>query len=221
MNIIGFLRKPDERLLKDNRVPQLLRTLFYFSITFFLSVAFAVLFLRLGWNLPTKTTSDDSVAMTFLAVFLFPLFEETIFRLPLKRSKCTVSLSLFVFSFCLLSKAFGVFYFSTDHLIIRLALTITATAILYGFIRKFVYRINYPVFFYSMALGFGLIHLFNVDCDGLVFSVPLAIALSWYILDKAIGGVLYGYARLKHGFVAAVALHMLNNSPALLLLLFK
>lgn len=39
--------------------------------------------------------------------------------------------------------------------------------------------------------------------------------------DKTAAGIFYGYARLKHGFFMAVLLRILNNSPLLLLLLFR
>lgn len=73
-------------------------------------------------------------------------------------------------------------------------------------IKAFENPIVFKIAFYVFALAFGYIHLFNyqIDAQILIFS-PLLVA------PQIILGLIFGYIRIRLGFLWAVAIHAFYN----------
>lgn len=63
-----------------------------------------------------------------------------------------------------------------------------------------------------LAIVFGTGHVFNYVVEDHVTAGQIAF-WTLYTADKTAAGLIYGYARMKHGFWACVVLHVLNNLP--------
>lgn len=222
-SLFAYLRRPDETISRDNRTKALLATLLWFGLLSVLSVAMALLFASLHAIVPESPAQDLTTWKILCGVSLFPLFEELMFRLPLKRGQYTLLPALFLFAFYFISGYLHVERISSDRLVLRLMLSLGIMAAAYPLLCRIIARMNYTFFFYGTALLFGCMHLTNFGPEAWAGASTFsgALYLLWYIADKTAAGVLYGYARLKHGFFMAVLLHILNNSPLLLLLLFR
>lgn len=81
-----------------------------------------------------------------------------------------------------------------------------------GFLESFTQRL-FPVAFWATTLVFALIHLGNYDMsDGTVG--PLIIIM---VLPQIVAGVIFAYARMRFGFLAAFLLHGAHNATILTL----
>lgn len=221
MEFLAFLRYPNEHIARDNRFGTWFITLFWFGVLALLSVGAAFLMDRFGWQAAGSPQRDLTTARILCGVSLIPLLEEIMFRLPLKRSGRTILPALILFAFYFVSLLLGVEPFSAERLPFRAVLSLGVALAVFRPLDRMIEKVPYSVFFYGMALAFGALHLTNFDWPGITWTLPAALYLIWYVADKTAGGLLYGYARLRHGFIASVALHIVHNSPLLLLLLFR
>ncbi len=62
----------------------------------------------------------------------------------------------------------------------------------------------FPIIFWSQAILFGLMHLFN-------YAGATRLALLPFIVPQLIGGMIWGYARIRYGWWANIAMHMAYN----------
>lgn len=221
MEFLAFLRHPNEHIARDNRFGTWVVTLFWFGVLTLLSVGAALLTARLGWQVGESPQRELTAVRILCGVSLFPLLEEVMFRLPLKRNSRTLLPALILFVFYFVSFPLGAEPFSAGRLPLRAALALGIALAAFRPLDRAVEKIPYPVFFLSMALAFGALHLTNMDWAGIAWTWSAVFYLIWYVADKTADGLLYGYARLRHGFFASVALHILHNAPLLLLLLFR
>jgi hypothetical protein len=140
---------------------------------------------------------------------LLPLFEELIFRLPLKISKINVSTTLSIIIFLSIYKLniyLGI-SFSIILFVILLSLFQKETKILINVDTFFVNYFN--LFFYSQALIFGFLHLMNYELD-----LKLFYLFPFFVLSQILTGCFLGYLRLKysHGIYVCIATHIIVNS---------
>jgi hypothetical protein len=67
------------------------------------------------------------------------------------------------------------------------------------------FKNNFWVWYYMSAIIFGLIHGLNYKTDNLwLLVIPLT-------LSQILGGLVYGYTRMKYGMWSNISLHMLFN----------
>ena len=71
----------------------------------------------------------------------------------------------------------------------------------------------FPVIFWIQAILFSLMHLFNYDGGNPAMLLP-------FVLPQLVGGLIWGYARLRHGWWANMAMHMAYNLIAVSGVLF-
>jgi len=99
---------------------------------------------------------------------------------------------------------------------------IIAVAVLVGQIRYWKrpspvwYARIFPVIFWAQALLFGFIHVFNYAGDNPTALLPL-------VLPQLVGGLIWGYARIKYGWWSNIVMHMAYNllaTSGLLYMLF-
>lgn len=62
----------------------------------------------------------------------------------------------------------------------------------------------FPLVFWSQALLFGSVHIFNYAGDNPVALLP-------FVLPQMVGGLIWGYARIRYGWWANIAMHMAYN----------
>ena len=74
---------------------------------------------------------------------------------------------------------------------------------------RYALKINFGGLFYFSAAVFALLHLSNLHGED--FQWIYLPYLLVYTLDKFAFGLVFGYARMRHGFGAAVVLHVLSN----------
>jgi len=66
------------------------------------------------------------------------------------------------------------------------------------------YRRIFPLVFWSQALLFGFVHVFNYAGDNPVALLP-------FVLPQLVGGLIWGYARIQHGWWSSIIMHMAYN----------
>jgi len=75
----------------------------------------------------------------------------------------------------------------------------------------------FRIVFYLFALSFGFIHITNYQNIGII-----VILLSPIIIGSQIwGGLIYGYIRIKLGFLWSILAHSLNNGIAIIFLILS
>ena len=62
----------------------------------------------------------------------------------------------------------------------------------------------FPLVFWSQALLFGSVHVFNYAGDNPAALLPL-------VLPQTVGGLIWGYARIRYGWWSNMAMHMAYN----------
>ncbi len=62
----------------------------------------------------------------------------------------------------------------------------------------------FPLVFWVQALLFGSVHVFNYAGDNPAALLP-------FVLPQTIGGLIWGYARIRYGWWANIAMHMAYN----------
>jgi Type II CAAX prenyl endopeptidase Rce1-like len=149
-------------------------------------------------------TIEDPNRMLFMSLIYFPLFEETIFRLPLSRNKY---LQLFA-----ISLAVGLYF---TNFYIGLSVFIICCLPVYWFGK--IFPINYFIVIVSSIL-FALYHLqnysgFNIMENPLHIYIPILL-----ILSKGFGGYCLAILRVRYNIIYSILLHLLFNLfPAFLL----
>ncbi len=62
----------------------------------------------------------------------------------------------------------------------------------------------FPFIFWTQALLFGLVHLFNYAGDNMAILLP-------FVLPQLVGGLIWGYARIRYGWWSNILMHMGYN----------
>lgn len=148
---------------------------------------------------------------------LIPIFEESLFRLVLKPKALNIgvtSFSIIYFSLTKLLEIESLFYFKTNlNCIIRLLVSIFCGILVYLIsvnkskqILKFWSK-NFAAIFYSSGILFALLHLGNY----IVVSPNNTLIASIVVMPHFFSALIFGYARLKHGFTFGTLMHIVNN----------
>lgn len=229
--LISFLRKPVYRTQERS----FLQKLKFFGFIILLNilvlgiVAFvfsAVEFFGFGdifeSNKIGDIFEDKSLGMlVLLIVFIGPLTEELIFRLHLhlKYRGWVMSIFLISFVFFLISTII-----QTENNVFKIiigSITLIVLALFFAYIKKitrsvaYFWKQKFHIVFYSTALAFALIHIFNYD-----LSLKLLLWTPLLVLPQLTLGFLIGYIRVKSGFFWGVALHSFSNGIVILPYIF-
>lgn len=62
----------------------------------------------------------------------------------------------------------------------------------------------FPLVFWTQALLFGFVHVFNYAGDNPAALLP-------FILPQLVGGLIWGYARIRYGWWSSIVMHMAYN----------
>lgn len=207
----GFKKKSLEllRLLLINLIIVLLLTL-------------PVGILRIYFNLHPIGLEIPLHIFLIINLLLIPVIEESAFRLSLIYSKINLCISFFFICFLISSYIISGGVITTDKLLLRGAVSIAASSVLYLMLNlSSVDRIvatfwerNFRVIFYFFLTLFVLRHL-----DEYVFSFQELAVVLIILTPKFVGGVFLSYSRIRLGFTYGVLLHIIINAISICLIL--
>ena len=159
-------------------------------------------------------TLYSPILLLILGVVILPLIEEIAFRLMMLFKPEHLSLSFAVLVYYIFTKGFFQTYV-TD--IDNFFLTRVTIGFISGFAMYFIvlkhepkfrkfWELNFKWIYYSSFVLFAWIHILNYD-----ITLEVLLLMPILTLPQLIGGVVYGFVRVKYGFVYSCILHGLNN----------
>lgn len=168
-------------------------------------------------HLVKEFIKDNSrIVIIILLILVGPFIEELIFRLPLRFKK----LYFIPFTLIILFYA-GTLLFKKLHvslaLSIPLFIAIATFLIFYIFNRNMakkretILSVNYSLYFYSVTILFALFHLSNYS-----YTPSLLLFSPIVVLPQFVSGFLFGFIRIKQGFIWGFFLHALHNAVFIL-----
>lgn len=166
-------------------------------------------------------TGIDSIFLFLYIVIVGPLIEEILCRLNLKITKLNIAVFLSVIIPVIIKVIFfrgfqHYFYLSTIPLFIGIYYAINRFGFPSDEIDNFV-KSKFKYVFHLSAIVFGMIHLTNYDTIywWMIALIPLLTAP--YIAM----GYVFGYARMKYGFVNGFLMHSTINFISVFLMMPK
>ncbi|WP_448336680.1 CPBP family glutamic-type intramembrane protease [Chloroflexus aurantiacus] len=213
----NFLRRPVAERLNGDVRSRLMIVLFIVAVGILLSILIRPLsvLVEIVFKVEYVETTFDPLPVLLGGVLLVPLFEEVLFRLGLAPSIRLFFISLSLSTILYAPRPFtGVF---GDELVDIIANVLFYLMLAVGICLFFWLRerrgYRYADFFnrhvgwyyYLSALFFGLVHLSNHDQQLPFWISPVMV------IPQLIGGLTYGYLRIRLGFWYAVLGHMLHN----------
>jgi len=211
--LLTFIKKPSLCIEKSNISGNaFLKLLFLFYMILIPASAF-IFILDIFEILPSNRIEDPDATLNSLAyiIFLAPLLEELVFRLPLRLTKTTLSISLAVF-FIVVIKLFFIQEYNYIIYLLSIPLFIIINGLLsykkniYLKIKTF-WEKHFLYVFYFFSMIFGLSHLFNYNEIHwwMILSSPLLT------LPHIIMGFFLGFIRLNYGFLYSFLFHATIN----------
>jgi len=171
-------------------------------------------------NIVTDVLKQAPLFALVYGIFLAPIIEETIFRLPLKFKPIYYFFFLGFILFELIDKIANLFtpIKSLNQIGVIALVAILIALVCYFIIRskpvysKFdnFYQKHYRWVFYFFCLLFGYFHLNNFENLG-----TMLIFIPFLTLTQVFAGFTLGYIRMKYGYGWGILTHMLNNSSIL------
>lgn len=135
-------------------------------------------------DLSQELINGSYFLIIFSTVIIAPLFEEFIFRFPLKYKRN------YIFQFFLILINFR--HLGNDFILCRRGYT--------------WWKKNYRYIFYFFALAFAAVHISNFQNWRLIIWI-----LPLYVMPQFILGLSLGYFRVQHGYWWGVVLHGIHN----------
>lgn len=207
-DFIDYLKAPAE----NYRFPKkkLGSVIGLFFLIYLFNVLVIVSFQRLTHATTGSTISDVPKTFPFwFALAVPPLTEELTFRLWLKRSTTTILISSVGLIWLLVSVLMpGVTPYSTDRLVLRCLVALAGGIVFTWTLKRPIISAKFPILFYSSAIVFGLIHVFNSH-ESINFWGAMMILLS--LATRALSGLFFGYVRIGYGIWASYLFHVANN----------
>ncbi|QIX62038.1 hypothetical protein HER32_12920 [Hymenobacter sp. BT18] len=152
-----------------------------------------------------------------VVVFVVPILEELIFRLPLDLRRGSIALGVTLLFFRFVNGGLLVADFSKFFYWLGVALSIFLFAVVYILLPKgFLSDIQTKYFkywYYFIVLAFGLVHISNIK--HIEFNYILFYPL--FVMPQIIMSIFISNIRMKRGFVWGIALHALINGISFIL----
>ncbi len=158
-----------------------------------------------------------------IAGLFAPLLDELAFRLPLRLRTATLAVSAGTLAYFVVSGFLSdtLTHNLTDHVAARVGAGIVTALGAYALLRSpgvprvlgRLYSARFPLVYWLSVLAFGLGHLpryTNLSLDHLPF-VPIIV------LPQLVSASIFGYVRMRYGFVVAVVMHMVANGYLILI----
>lgn len=209
-----YIRNPQENCSYDFSVRAIsFSALLCLLVPLLFKFLTATVFVMSGVDIPTLTSDKSKLPLWFL-ILIPPIIEELGFRLPLKRSRLTLFLSVAVIVFVFSKVIFDGGLYS-EHLLYRIGISVLSSVFINLILGKWLLKVRFRYFFYSMAILFAMLHIVNYSHQTLAISQWLYVIC--YGGAKIPCSILYGYARMRHGVLFCIIIHIINNLPVLLL----
>jgi|GEM_PF-1422143 len=182
----------------------------YFGLAILTSLLFLPI-LKLLNLLPDMGLSLSKIPLSFKLIFFVPIYEEIIFRLPLKFSKQNLFLSLAALQFMLFYHSYNIIILSGISLIIAIIPYFRLIPDTFYIKTGLIWNKFFPLLYYGLAISFGLIHMTNFPNLRMVHYLLFPLIVS----NQIIMGLMFGYVRVtyKNGFFYGVLLHFFINLP--------
>lgn len=152
-----------------------------------------------------------------IIIFIGPIVEEIIFRLPLNLKRTSLALAISLLLFRLSGNSITFPNFTHTHYWISLLLAfISFILISYFFpvpLLESVKSKHYRWWYYFGIIAFGLVHISNIK----ILSVNLALLYPLFVLPQIIMGAFISNIRMHRGFLWGIVLHGLINMTSYLL----
>lgn len=151
-----YIKNPQENCSYDFSVKAiLLSALLCLIVPLLFKVLTVSVFVLAGVDLPAMTSDKSVLPLCFLIV-VPPIVEELGFRLPLKRGRLNlcISVALIAFVFSKVIFAGGLY---SEHLLCRIGFAIIASAVINLILGKWLQNVRFKIFFYSMAILFAML----------------------------------------------------------------
>jgi len=159
----------------------------------------------------------NPIIVLIFGALLIPLIEETVFRLSIIFKPVFLSISMGLLTLYLFSKFLNVGILKIDETIYyRYAISLIVGVYTLYISKKHQVIIiqfwekNFRWVFYFSAIAFGFAHYSNFD-----LGLSTLILIPIITLPHTIGGIFFGYIRIKHGFIFALCFHCVNNMISL------
>ncbi|NTV31053.1 CPBP family intramembrane metalloprotease [candidate division WWE3 bacterium] len=238
VSLINFIRKPiyPNEISTDSFAHKFWTVIQFLSLHYAISIPFGILIVVIltAVNYPVENHSvvnffsNEPWYFTLLVgSILAPIIEELTFRLPLRYSALNVSVfigfvSLLIFQLMdelnlpfmdLIPEQIRSVGILSGGPIFTASFSV-GILILFLIVRQFIkkdaalgwYSRHVGVLFYLSALSFGFVHLENYTGLGtLIFLAPILVA------PQIIGGLMWGYLRIRYGFGWSILIHSLYN----------
>src|SRR5665648_1212111 len=107
---------------------------------------------------PEKSLRLSQIPISLKLIFLVPIIEEVIFRLPLKFSKQNLFLSLAALHFTLFYHAYSLFILIVISLTIALIPYMRLIPVTFYARLGLIWKNYFPLVYYGLAICFGLVH---------------------------------------------------------------
>lgn len=209
-----YLKNPKEFCSYDFSVRTMpLSAILCLLVPLFFKVLTASVFVITGVDLPAMT-SDKSVLPLWFLIIIPPIIEELGFRLPLKRNRFNLCISLTVIAF-IFSKVFFAGGLYSEHLLYRIVFAVILSVTINFVFGKWLLKVRFQDFFYSIAILFAILHIVNYSHQALNVSQWMYVVC--YACAKIPGSILYGYARMKHGMLFCIVIHIISNLPLMII----
>lgn len=184
--------------------------LLYFGLMILTSLLFIPILKNLNL-LPEKGLRLSQIPLSFKLIFFVPIYEEIIFRLPLKFSKQNLFLSLAALQFMFFYHIYSLFILIIISLTIALIPYMRLIPVTFYSRLGLIWKKYFPLFYYGLAVSFGLIHMTNFHNLRIAHYLLFPLIVS----NQIIMGLIFGYVRVtfKNGFIYSVLLHFLINLP--------
>lgn len=191
-------------------------SIFFFSL--FLDIILLIIFSKFIGHIENRNSIISSMSLPkalLISAIAFPLIEEIIFRLWLKKGNYNHYISIitclaYTSAIAIRSGLTKNIYFISTILIIALIIAI------HKFIpqeKKYYFKISLCI----STLMFGFMHLFNfVDIQSIeIYKLPILV------IPQIVLGFISGYIRLTRGFKYGVLFHALHNFTIILITTLK
>ena len=217
-DLIAFIRAPTITVRTSGQRQQLVEVAWLFLLNCLIVLAIAVILFPMMAVFGIKMSGDMSELFNrplwqimLIVVVVGPIAEELMFRAWISGTPRLLIVFLGFVAWI------GGFYFlqklgpadSAPPAAIALIAIITI-AVLVGLIRFWQsavpawYNKIFPLVFWGQELLFGFVHVFNYAGDAPAVLLP-------FVLPQLVGGLIWGYARIRYGWWSNILMHMVYN----------
>lgn len=167
-------------------------------------------FVRKYLNLVDTTEVNLNLKALLIGIVIAPIFEEFLFRFLLKPERRKIGVYIIINVFIL-----AVLIFKNSISIAILVSSISFIILLFCYLRTLEILIKFNLFkwnFYFVTLSFGFVHLFNLEgISGYNYLWTPILILPYIYM-----GFVFGFIRMKYGFINSVIFHFSINLFGLL-----